>query len=178
MVIKETAAHECRDRAQKRTATFEHPYHFVGSGLPNVYLAGIDYYVCGECGKQAADIPALNELMVKIARTVVQKEPALTGDEIRFLRKRLRKKSNEFAKIIGVTAEQASRWENGDNPPAPSADKLIRLFYCILSEDDDLREFLGTNLAEWLSAIPGVEHIKSFRAQLRDHEWTAESVLA
>src|SRR5712692_3785367 len=95
--------HDCRKSSKKIAATFENLYHFVHSGLPNVYLAGINYYVCEKCGKQSADIPALSDLMVKIARAVVGQDARLDGAEIRFLRKRLKKKSAEFGKIIGVT---------------------------------------------------------------------------
>jgi DNA-binding transcriptional regulator YiaG len=50
----------------------------------------------------------------------------LTGQQIRFLRSYFGKSSRDFAKIIGVTPEQVSRWENGHNAPEKSADKLIR----------------------------------------------------
>jgi putative zinc finger/helix-turn-helix YgiT family protein len=116
---------------EEKKATSDLPYHFVGSGLPNVYLIGIKYKVCKTCAGQAADIPAIKQLMQVIARAVVESEAPLTGPEIRFLRKRLGKKSSEFGRLIGVTAEQVSRWENEHNPPERSADKLIRVFYSI-----------------------------------------------
>ena len=83
--------HDCRRNFETRHATYENPYRFVESGLPNVYLVGIDYRVCQSCKLQAADIPALDDLMVKIARVVVRQESPLSGAEIKFLRKRLRK---------------------------------------------------------------------------------------
>src|ERR1700676_902668 len=127
--------HDCCESAVAKMATINEPYRFVESGLPNVFLVGIKYWICEECGKQSAEIPALQDLMVKIAQLVVQQEAGLSGAEIRFLRKRLAKKSSDFAKIIGVEPEQVSRWENGSNPPSESADKLIRVFYCLLSAD-------------------------------------------
>ncbi|HKN76699.1 MAG TPA: type II TA system antitoxin MqsA family protein [Candidatus Acidoferrum sp.] len=170
--------HDCRKTSKKIRATFEHPYRFVQSGLSNVFLVGIDYYVCEECGKQSADIPALNDLMMKIARVVVSQEARLDGNEIRFLRKRLRKKAIDFGKIIGVTAEQISRWENDGNPPSESADKLIRVFFCLLSGDAYLSEKVNSQIDAWLETLPGVERSMKFNAELRDHQWDAEAVPA
>lgn len=177
MVTRKDCSGTCKSRIQKE-ATIKSPYHFVDSGLPNVYLVGITYWVCKECGKQAAEIPALNDLMVKIARLVVEQEAPLSGKEIRFLRKRLAKRSTEFAKIIGVTPEQISRWENDNNPPSESADKLIRVFYCLLSGDPALRDKVMTHVDAWLTTLPGSEAAFSFRAELQNHEWAAEPVPA
>jgi putative zinc finger/helix-turn-helix YgiT family protein len=157
-------------------ATPEKPYHFVDSGLPNAYLIGVDYRVCKECGAQSADIPAVKSLMTVIAREIVSKESTLTGEEIRFLRKRLGKSAADFGRIIGPTQEQVSRWENNHNPPSESADKLIRVFYCHLSGDPVLRQKINRHIEEWLSTLPGEERIDSFRAKLHKREWTAETV--
>src|SRR5229473_1735267 len=169
---------ECRKTAVGRIATRKSPYHFVDSGLPNVYLAGIKYWVCQKCGKQSANIPALNELMIKIARAVVGQEARLNGAEIRFLRKRLKKKSAEFGKIIGVTPEQISRWENDGNRPSESADKLIRVFFCLLSGDGTLQDKVTKHIDDWMATLPGDEHATNFQAQLLDHEWAAGTVPA
>jgi len=173
-------SHDCRASAQKRQATFESPYHFVESGLPNVYLVGIDYYVCKKCGKQSADIPFVKDLMAKIARAVVKQETPLDGTEIRFLRKRLGKKSAEFAKIIGVTPEHYSRLESPreDHNPSGSADKLIRVYYSLLSGDETLKDTMNSNIEAYMASLHGEEQTSSFRAQLHDHEWEAEAVLA
>jgi len=162
------------------TATHARPYHFVGSGLPNVFLVGIKYRKCKSCGVQSAEIPAVENLMIAIARAVIHKDDLLNGKEIRFLRKRLGKKSSEFAKVVGVTPEQVSRWENHDaNGHERSADKLIRVFYCLLSGDTQLKEQLDRHLEEWLISIPGEEPNSKYCARLKNKEdWTAEPVPA
>src|ERR1700689_1125485 len=124
---------------EDRVATLELPYHFIESGLPNVYLIGITYTVCKLCHRQLPDTPAIKKLMRAIARAVVESNAALTGPEIRFLRKRLGKKSTEFGRIVGVGLKTISRWENGHNQPDLSADKLIRILYSVLSGDERLR---------------------------------------
>jgi putative zinc finger/helix-turn-helix YgiT family protein len=162
----------------EKKATSDSPYHFIGSGLPNVYLIGIKYKACNTCGSQAADIPAIKQLMQVIARAVVESEAPLTGPEIRFLRKRLGKKSSEFGRLIGVTSEQVSRWENGHNPPERSADKLIRVFYSMLSEDRKLRVKMSQDIEDWLSTVAEDGQVPDIRAKLRNHEWKAEPVPA
>ena len=159
---------------EEKRATFDSPYHFVDSGLPNVYLTGIKYRICTECKKQAADIPAVKQLMIVIGRTVVSKEAPLTGLEIRFLRKRLGKKASEFAKEIGVGDEEISRWENGHVQPSKSADRLIRVFYCILSRDRELKSKVDKHIEEWFSSLPSQGLEMDIRAKLRNQEWTAE----
>ena len=170
--------HDCRRSLRKRRATLENPYRFVDSGLPNVYLAGIRYGICRVCGMQSADIPAVKNLMMLLGRTIVESDAPLTGAEIRFLRKRLGIKSSEFAKIIGVSSEQVSRWENGRNQPEESADKLIRVFYCHLSGDRELRKKVDKHMDSWLHAWSGGGQPGGILAKLRKDEWKAESVPA
>jgi putative zinc finger/helix-turn-helix YgiT family protein len=168
--------HCCEDIAVTRRATVATPYHFVESGLPNVYLAGIRYFVCEECGQQTAEIPAVEKLMRAIARTIVETEAQLSGAEIRFLRKRLRKKAVEFAQIVGVTPEQVSRWENGSNPPEKSTDKLIRMYYG--SESGD-RQLLDKMKGDWLKAISDLNHIEGIHANLSNgHNWKTQAASA
>ena len=132
-MVTTNTINSCEFSCEERKATLTAPYHFVDSGLPGVFLVGIKYRVCVRCRRQSADIPAVKQLMAALAQAIVENESPLTGPEIRFLRKRLGKKSSEFAKIIGVTLEQVSRWENGHNPPEASADKLIRVDGCTCS---------------------------------------------
>ena len=108
------------------------PYHFVGSGLPNVYLVGVDYEVNRETEEQRAAIHRLPDLLTQIAVTLLSKEAPLTGDELRFLRKRVGKSSKDFAQLLGVTSEQYSRVENGARLTATN-DKLVRFLVMTLS---------------------------------------------
>lgn len=173
----EIAKHSCEICRETKRATHESPYHFTDSGLPNVYLTGIRYFVCAKCNKQAAEIPAVKELMKAIARAVVGKETSLSGPEIRFLRKRLGKKATEFAQIIGVVPEQVSRWENAANPPEKSADKLIRLYYSLESGDKALEKKLHADMARLATVRAEPEHLQRIEAAIgRKQEWMAEPV--
>ena len=125
--------HECRKFLRPKKATQTLPYRFVNSGLPNVYLSGIRYFVCSKCGNQAAELPAVLRLLDAIAVAIVEKNGPLSGSEILFLRTHLGLRAADFAATVGVTPEQVSRWENGHNPPEKSTDKLIRLVVCARS---------------------------------------------
>jgi putative zinc finger/helix-turn-helix YgiT family protein len=171
-------AHDCEECASERTATLERPYHFLESGLPNVYLTGIRYFVCTECNQTTVEIPAIESLMQVIARTVVEREAKLSGAEIRFLRKRLGKKAVEFAGIVGVSPEQLSRWENESNPPEKATDKLIRLYYAVQSGDPALKTKLA-GLSQWLQDIPTLNSVPKICASLnKNQEWKALAATA
>lgn len=119
--------HDCEAKSITRVSTRRTPYHFVGCGLPDVYLVGVKYHVCTTCGNQAAELPALSNLLDRIAAAVTESSRPLSGRQIKFLRKYLWKSAQNFADLIGVSREQVSRWENNRNRPEPSTDKLIRM---------------------------------------------------
>lgn len=104
------------------------PYHYVGSGLPNVYLVGVQYTQCAN-GEQSAEIPCLPELLKAIAKAVVEKKAPLTGEEVRFLRKRMRIPAKNFAEKLGFGPEHYSRLENGAAQISQQFDLLVRFFY-------------------------------------------------
>lgn len=144
----------------------------MDSGLPNVFLIGIRFVTC-ECGRVIADIPAIKQLHQLIARDLVHKAEALTGDEIRFLRKRLGKKSIEFAREIGVDPATMSRIENGRQSAGEPTDKLIRLRYAISASDDvllhDLAQDVDRLLREWVGSSVPKKIVKS----VKDNKWSA-----
>ena len=106
-------------------------------------------------------IPCLPELLNALALAVVGKNSTLTGDELRFLRKRLGKSSKDFAALVGLTSEQYSRIENGA-VLTPPKDKLIRLMFlglCLLkamSSKDLMEQVAGAN---WAAAVNHEEKI-------------------
>ncbi len=117
-----------------KMSTEAEPYHFVGSGLQNVYLVGVEYEMDPGAGTQAAVIPCLPNLMAAIGKVLVEKKTPLSADEVRFLRKRLRLSSKEFAKLAGKTSEQYSRIENGAAKLTPTVERVVRLLYAALAQ--------------------------------------------
>lgn len=146
--MKETAK---VSRRKEFFATIEDPFHFVDSGLDNVYLVGIKYFK-DEDGNTTAEIPALEQLMQLIARDIVLASRDLTGKEVKYLRKRLGKKATEFSTYLGLEPETLSRIEKEKQSASQQVQKLSRLAYCLLSEDHNLLDCAKSILQEFIDA--------------------------
>ncbi len=165
--------HDCTKSLKVYTATNAKPYHFLDSGLPNVYLIGVKYWTCAKCGAQSAEIPAPEQLMNVIAESIVMKPGVLTGPEIKFLRKRAGKKAADFAALINKTPEHFSKLETSTLPLQEPTDKLIRLTYGLLSRDKDLLARISPKVEEWLNAIdPGKKPPESIRIKKAGKSWS------
>jgi DNA-binding transcriptional regulator YiaG len=168
--------HDCTRNLKQHIATNAKAYHFLDSGLPNVYLIGVKYWTCSKCGAQSAEIPAPEQLMDVIAESVVMKPGMLTGHEIRFLRKRIGKKAADFAALINKTPEHFSKLETGALPLQEPTDKLIRFTYGLLSRDKGLLTRLAPKVEEWLNAIaPGKKQPESIRIKKAGKSWSMGS---
>jgi putative zinc finger/helix-turn-helix YgiT family protein len=165
--------HECSRTTRKEfVATADKPFHYIDSGLSNVHLVGIRYFVC-ECGEIIAEIPAVRQLLSVIARDLVEKPKALAPEEIRFLRKRLEKKQADFAKEIGVRPETLCRFETGETRANERTDKLIRLYYALASQDPILIEQLRKAMEELLATWKASRKPAHIVATVKDNEWAA-----
>lgn len=107
----------------------EYPYR--ESGLERVVLTGIRVFVCSGCQTRFPQIPNIVGLHRAIASQFTRKPAPLTGAEFRFLRKELGLKAKELARQLGTTDVNLSRWETGDTPINPAADRLLRLLYTL-----------------------------------------------
>jgi putative zinc finger/helix-turn-helix YgiT family protein len=96
-----------------------------------VYLTGIRVFVCRRCGKRFPEIPNIVGLHRTIADHLTRKPSPLTGAEFRFLRKELGFKAKDLARYLGTTDVSLSRWETGDKPINPMADRLLRVLYTL-----------------------------------------------
>ena len=148
--------------SQTRVATKSEPYHFVGSGLANVYLVGVEFEFDEKTGLQAAGIPCLPNLLEAIGKVLVEKKTPLSADEIRFLRKRLRLASKVFAELVGLSSEQYSRVENGAVTVTPTVERVVRLLYATLARlsPDESHEVATT---KWTAELNQQERIVACR---------------
>jgi putative zinc finger/helix-turn-helix YgiT family protein len=110
-----------------KQATRRENYLYAACGLPNVTLVGVEVRRCANCGDHEVVIPRIEELHRVLAAAVVRQTSRLTKDEIRFLRKYLGYSGVDFAKVVGVSPETVSRWENGKEKMGSSAEKLVRM---------------------------------------------------
>ena len=103
-------------------------YRYLACGLPNVTLKGVEVRRCGTCGDHEVVIPRIEKLHEVLAMAIVKQEARLSGAEVRFLRKQLGYSGADFARLIGVSPETVSRWENDKETMGPSAERLLRMF--------------------------------------------------
>ena len=178
--IEHSMIHDCRKEMKPIKATPRSPYHFLDSGLPNVYLAGIKYYVCERCKRPVkVEIPAVQDLMNALARAVVLKTSPLSGKEVQFLRKRVGIKQTDFAEIISASPEQLSRWENDHNELSGTMDKFIRLAYTFISRDSKLESLVHKvkeEFQKWSTSIHGNDKGERILAEYNaKRQWMAEA---
>jgi len=158
----------CDAEMKGRTASKKAPYHYTLSGMEDVFLLGIDVLRCPDCSVESPIIPRVPELHRLIAERIVKKSAALTGQEIRFLRKNAEAPAKQFAQLIGVSPEHLSRVENGHyRKLGKSADRLVRVLASLAMTDEPTREAL-TEVAELFQARKQLPAKRVFRLS-RDH---------
>ncbi len=132
-----TARYEFALRGRRHLAK---PYHFKASGLPNVYLLnGVKVERDAEYG-ELVTIAHLPDLIMAIAFTLVRKPARLTGDEMRFLRKRLGATQTDLAKELWVSEQTIANYEKSKTDAGP-ADRALRfLFLAHVADDASIAE--------------------------------------
>jgi DNA-binding transcriptional regulator YiaG len=169
--------HSCDSRSVEYTSTAETPYHYVNSGLEDVYLVGVPYRVCKDCNKQSADIPALKCLLAEIASRIVEKPSLLNGSEIRFLRKQIPMRAIDFAAMMSITPQRLSALESTDGPVPAGRDKIIRLIYEGLCGDKRFTE--PEAFQKWMTSIHGNgSHERIIATWQENHKWKVEPIAA
>lgn len=109
----------------------EGTHHYTESGLDNVVLERVEICQCENCDEEIVRIPAMPELNSAIGEVLIKQESILSGKEIRFLRKNMGLSATQLTKIMGVSNEAISRWENGKQKISKTHDRLIRAIYAI-----------------------------------------------
>ena len=113
---------ECGEVQRLTRATTDYPE----SGLDNVELVDVPVWVCRN-GHEEVEIPKAEQLHGLLVNELIRKPAALTGSEIRFLRKELGMNGRAFAGQLGMTPEHLSRLETGRRTVSPTTSLLVRL---------------------------------------------------
>ncbi|MCI0490957.1 MAG: hypothetical protein L0229_30565 [Blastocatellia bacterium] len=130
----------CSSPSVHRKSIFAEPYHYTESGLPNVYLVNVDVYYCEQCGIEVASIPHPRELHLLIVTDILVKPSAMTGDELRFIRKTLMMQPEEFADLLAVETQTILDWQNAKALNRQS-DSLVRFIFAkLLGQKGELEE--------------------------------------
>lgn len=150
-------------------------YKYDESGL-NVILYGVTQYQCKKCGEKSVDIPKISQLHRVIGKMICCNQKAfLTGAEIRFLRKDLHLKSKDFAKMLGVTPQAVSNWENGKKRIGETSDRLLRsLYFNFVSEKTD--HAVSRSMLDALLELPAkrAEEKTLSKIELNPPDWTTD----
>jgi DNA-binding transcriptional regulator YiaG len=119
---------ECNIEMRVDKATHENPYQFDRCGLDDVYLIGIERHTCPKCNALYPIIPRIQELHTEIASILIEKASALTGQEIRYLRRWIGVEAQVFANLLGLRPEHLSKVENNRLKLGTAAERLVRIF--------------------------------------------------
>lgn len=150
----------CKGRLKKT----QQIYNYVESGLNNVYLDGVDVLVCVSCKKMVPVIPGIKDLHRAIAVAVLIHPFPLTGSMVRFLRKQMRYKSKDFAKLLGVSAQTVSNWERQKTKIRKPNDRLIRTS-CMLKLCEDREFYERLKIDPYLDEISNIKDKRSRRRE-------------
>lgn len=133
----------CGTKIVERMTTPETPYHYMLSGLKDVFLVGIVIRRCIQCGTESPVIPQIGDLHRVIAESLAEKPGSLRGDELRYLRKYAGFSSKRFAALLEINASHLSRFENGTYKALGGpADKLARALAMSASNEHYMQKIL------------------------------------
>lgn len=104
------------------------PYHYTGCGLDNVYLLS-GYRITETPYGTAVAIDDIDGLYRAVGEAIVTYPARISGDELKFLRRRLGITQNQLGALIGGDKQKIGRWERGEVAVPPEADRLLRLIY-------------------------------------------------
>jgi putative transcriptional regulator len=104
-------------------------YHYLGAGLPNVYLQNGYELVDSPYGKGVV-IHDLEGLHAVLGEIIVSSQGPLVGYEFRFLRTELELSQATLASLLGCDEQSVARWEKGKSKQVNApAERLLRLLY-------------------------------------------------
>ena len=145
-------------------------YHYLGCGLPDVFLKNGYQKVKTPYGEGVVihDVPGLHSAL---AEAIVNSPDPLVGAEFRFVRQELELSQAVLGGLVGRDEQAVARWEKGKSKMDPAAERLLRLLY---KESKMGSKRLGkviTMLNELESVPPGP---RKFVASESAQNWHAE----
>lgn len=116
-------------------------YHYTESGLPNVWLSGIE--IRETAYGPATFIPAVEDLHQLIGMSIAEANRQMTGAEVRFLRTELDLSQRALAGLLAVQENTVRRWELGKGDIPGIAQRALAGFYVeTVSETGSLRDIM------------------------------------
>ena len=119
------------------------PYHYLNSGLPNVWLHGVVVHTTPY--GRGTSIPAVEELHRAIGIAITESNRKMTGPEVRFLRTELDLSQRLLAGLLDVQENTLRRWELGETRiPGPAQRALAGYYLETVKEGGRLRDLMHT----------------------------------
>jgi transcriptional regulator with XRE-family HTH domain len=148
-------------------------YRYGMSGLPRLTVHDLVKYDCPSCGKVFVRFPKIGPLHRAIANALAAKSSRLTPFEVRYLRDFLGWSNEEFARRMGVTPYQSSRWMK--QPISNTAERLLRL-YVVIGCEGDAKEKARVLRGAIDCFAAGISSAREARldARLRGKTWRVE----
>lgn len=172
---------KCTTCRTEMISTLEN-YRYAESGLSGVLLLGIEVRRCGnrECAAFEQAVPVLGNiegLHRALARVIIEQPSRLTGEQVRFLRTHLGLRGVDFARVMGVSKESVSRWENDPNEAiGPLADRALRL---LVQTQKPVSDYSPEVLQDLLQRISDERHSLDVRVERRQGVgWEAQAAPA
>jgi DNA-binding transcriptional regulator YiaG len=103
------------------------PYHYLESGLPNVWLHGVVVHETPY--GRGTSIPAVEGLHRAIGLAIAESNRRMTGAEVRFLRSELDLSQRMLAGLLGVQENTLRRWELGETRIPGPAQRALAGYY-------------------------------------------------
>jgi DNA-binding transcriptional regulator YiaG len=146
-------------KKNKKTKTFI----YKGLGIP-VKLVNVPMKKAA--GVWCIDIN-MNKLMRIVLDALIRKPTALTGEELRYIRKYLEMTMAEFGTVFGISHVAVLKWEGKQNRISPALELCIRLYILnyLRAKDREFRLFYNELSLSQLSESPkGKIHILAIDA--------------
>lgn len=104
------------------------PLHYTDCGLDDVYLVS-GYEMENTPYGEGLSIKNLDQLHKAIGCYLANQKKALSGKELRFLRKQMNLTQSDLGNLLGLSSQQVARWEKGESAISGPADLLVRAFF-------------------------------------------------
>lgn len=154
----------CNSKKEMKVIVEDHRY--VECGLDNIVIKNMKKYICTNCGEEYYNFSNPWALHRIIAKTIANGIDHLNNKEFRFLRKHMGFSGEFFAKLVGVSRETVSRWENGKAAIPRYMELLIKMLVINYQPDRD------HNLHDQM--LNGKKKLSSFKLQLeynKNKQW-------
>ena len=104
-------------------------YHYIESGLDNIYLVNGFKITKTKSGDEEIFIHDIHGLHKAIGMTLISKRGLLSRKEIKFIRSTLDRSQTTLAKILGCSYQTILLWEKNKGAISKTADHLLKVFF-------------------------------------------------